>query len=948
MKNRKRIVSALLATVMALPGIYVSAEESLPKTKTVEISVDNVVYGKHYTAPWGSNAEKQFRMLVNNGGSCEAYQNFAFAEFENIPDVDAIVGLELESTHSVRKDRTNGTFWYTTELPESIPEAGEYIALEWNSGKKYTIKDSEDAKTVFSFYEYIANQVAHKKSLSIDDATYEELSGYIGKSGTLYLSSDKKLVIQNPNFSKNYGGRLFNFSFNKEDGTHTMPVEGLTATSDNQTMKLRFNLTEQKGCSATGAWNQGITVIEALKNAKKEDGSGEIAFIMHDGENMNNDFSNAKIYVTYDMAKLFEMDFSKAASDDEIRSVISEYNAYIGADLNVFSDMSEVYEGLYEWKKTAEKSEFTYENVKTQFDLICGNLVVKNSLSEYGEEGEFSDIGDAGLSYTFEKTYASHDKYSTYIGFSAKEIGESLTFVAGDITLTINSAEGKAILSSGETEVTADIQTGFDGYISLKFLKNNGVLAVLANESERTVINLLPADFSYSIDGVSINAGNGAKVADLTVQQYTDDFEKAATDNLDAVLNLIEEGKRQEAVDSFDTAKAEVENMSEGIAKNELNKYSQMLLAKIEYAKQELLKAEAEALIEAADVSKKYADYEVAEESVKLVTEEKMLEDLNKKLSAVKEKLDKIVPYITGVVVEGSWKVGETLTAKITLQDDCGNGDGYNLVWIINGAESSNTSESFNVTSAYGGAKIILRATPKNKSGILGASKDSLTITIAKQGSGGGSSGGGSSVSYNIPVQQVQKVVDEVKLTNKIENEGSIFNDISGHWAEESINNMMKKSIVKGVTAYEFAPERKITRAEFVTLLLRALNEEEKEYSGEFTDVTADDWYANTVKTAYDLGLISGFNGAFNPDGYISRQEMAKLLVLAYENKMGEISTADVSYNDEANISDWAQIFVKKSSSVKIMLGDDNGCFNPAKGATRAEATVAIERFLNK
>ncbi len=955
MNNTKRLVSALLSAAMVLPCFGAYAEDAPGLTKTVELTPDNVVYGRNYVASVSPN-DKHIKLHVNSIDSAEAYLNFSFAGFENIPNVDAITGIDFESTHGVSISRGNGSFWFATELPEQMPEDGDYIALEKNAENKYEVYDSEAVKTVIPFFEYVATYTDLNRNWALSDDAYEELSEYIGGSEIVSLSSDKKLVIKNPNISKNYGGRMFNFIFNS-DGTHSMPVDNLTATNTQVTQTIRFKLTDKKACNITGAWDSGVTVIEALQAAKKEDGSADLAFIMHGGSNTNNNFKTSKLYVTYDIKKLFEIDLKNASSAADISETVMEYNDYINADLNALSDMSEAWEELYSWKSEADEADFTFSKVKEQFDLITGNLVVKYSFVSYGTTGEYSDVTAGGLSYTFNdgKEYTSEDTYSVYFGFNVKDIESTMTVSAGGVSVTIDSDAGKITLSAGDEEQTADISPDFDGYVAIKLLKDKGVSVTASNESERTVLSVSPENFAYSAGGVSVTAEDGGKFGELSVQQYTDNFEKSATEKLDAVMSLLTEQKRQEAIDSFDSAKTEAEQMSDGIAKNELNMYIMMLSAKIEYAKQEQNKANAEEAIAKALNSKKYEDLTAAAELVELVTDEELSADVKAKLMAAEAEFAKILPLITSVVIEGVWKTGNTLTAKITMEDNCGNGDGYELMWLVNGAESNETGESFKVLNSHAGKKIVLRAYPKNKNGAKGEPKESLPARIQSVitggGGGGGTGGGGGrgssgNIGASVSLGSATSPTEPVKSEEKTE---PSFKDISGHWAEETINNMMKKNIIKGISEDEFAPDKNITKAEFAAIILRALNKETKKYAGEFEDVSASDWYADTVAAAYKLGLVSGSEGLFNPNSNITRQEMAKILVVAYEIKNGEIKAEEnAAYTDFSDISDWAKDFINKAFAAELMKGDDSGRFNPSAGATRAEAATAVERFINK
>ena len=48
------------------------------------------------------------------------------------------------------------------------------------------------------------------------------------------------------------------------------------------------------------------------------------------------------------------------------------------------------------------------------------------------------------------------------------------------------------------------------------------------------------------------------------------------------------------------------------------------------------------------------------------------------------------------------------------------------------------------------------------------------------------------------------------------------FADLFGHCAENDINNMVSKGLVKGISPTHFGPDANITRAEFAALLIRA------------------------------------------------------------------------------------------------------------------------------
>jgi len=93
---------------------------------------------------------------------------------------------------------------------------------------------------------------------------------------------------------------------------------------------------------------------------------------------------------------------------------------------------------------------------------------------------------------------------------------------------------------------------------------------------------------------------------------------------------------------------------------------------------------------------------------------------------------------------------------------------------------------------------------------------------------------------------------------------------------------------------------------------------------------------------------VSGYNDAtFRPDSPITRQEMAKMLCVACDIiQKYDASNADIAFADNAHISDWAYLYVKKACGLGLFEGDSSNRFNPKNSATRAETAAVICRML--
>lgn len=173
------------------------------------------------------------------------------------------------------------------------------------------------------------------------------------------------------------------------------------------------------------------------------------------------------------------------------------------------------------------------------------------------------------------------------------------------------------------------------------------------------------------------------------------------------------------------------------------------------------------------------------------------------------------------------------------------------------------------------------------------------------------------------------------------------FDDVAkDHWAARTLEVLAAKHIISGKTDNLYKPDDKTTRAEFTAMLVRVLGLPVSTNSSPFTDVSDHAWYTDTVKAAYAAGLISGITDTqFGPDAAITREQMAILLVKAYEVKQGKISVTQDTLNtfkDQGDISAWAKEAVKKALTAKLMQGIAEGTFDAKSGATRSQNAQAI------
>lgn len=181
------------------------------------------------------------------------------------------------------------------------------------------------------------------------------------------------------------------------------------------------------------------------------------------------------------------------------------------------------------------------------------------------------------------------------------------------------------------------------------------------------------------------------------------------------------------------------------------------------------------------------------------------------------------------------------------------------------------------------------------------------------------------------------------------------FEDMRTHWAREDVEKLASKRIISGVDEQNFEPEKEISRAEFATLLIRALGMEANETvpgTSGFKDIKDNDWYSHMVNTAAKAGLIEGFeDGTFRPLLQVTREQMAAMI-----NRTIQVTgSQQVSYAqdtvlnpfiDQHAIDNWARQAMAFTLQTGLIQGVTETQLNPNAFATRAQAAVMLKRLL--
>jgi len=188
-----------------------------------------------------------------------------------------------------------------------------------------------------------------------------------------------------------------------------------------------------------------------------------------------------------------------------------------------------------------------------------------------------------------------------------------------------------------------------------------------------------------------------------------------------------------------------------------------------------------------------------------------------------------------------------------------------------------------------------------------------------------------------------EKKVEEYKDLNEIK---------EMPWAFDSIKRLSELGIFTGGQDGNFKPSGLTTRAEFATILARALELEKATTTTltNYIDVEQNEWFNEAIQTVafHQLMIGRSNNGQlqFSPKGTITRGEIATIIVRALhlESKYN-VENLVVPFTDIPN--DWSKNGIMIAYTEGLIKGKNSNTFDPTAPATRAEVAVLVTRLID-
>ncbi len=172
-----------------------------------------------------------------------------------------------------------------------------------------------------------------------------------------------------------------------------------------------------------------------------------------------------------------------------------------------------------------------------------------------------------------------------------------------------------------------------------------------------------------------------------------------------------------------------------------------------------------------------------------------------------------------------------------------------------------------------------------------------------------------------------------------------VFPDIQSHWAKDYISQLTSLGYLSGNPDGTFKPDSIMTRAEFTSALITCMGITPSDTTSTYYPDTKGHWALGAINAAAKLGILvqkEDPNGLV-PDGSIKRSQACAMLVRALGKSP---STGITSFKDQSTINQSMYAgYIKTACDLGLMSGY-NGNFEPFNNMTRAEACVVLYKFL--
>ena len=177
------------------------------------------------------------------------------------------------------------------------------------------------------------------------------------------------------------------------------------------------------------------------------------------------------------------------------------------------------------------------------------------------------------------------------------------------------------------------------------------------------------------------------------------------------------------------------------------------------------------------------------------------------------------------------------------------------------------------------------------------------------------------------------------------------------HWAYQSIKFLTEVGVVVGYPDGTYKPDIPVTRAEFASMAIKALGQEDTTVTQEihFKDLTPEFWAYNIIQKAVYFDLIPDAKGeSYRPFDSVTRAEALNIAVNALTtNQISQQKADDIiakSYEDYEQLPAWFLMAAAKAHilDLVVVMPGHEGKMEANRPANRAEVAQILYKMMQE
>jgi hypothetical protein len=171
----------------------------------------------------------------------------------------------------------------------------------------------------------------------------------------------------------------------------------------------------------------------------------------------------------------------------------------------------------------------------------------------------------------------------------------------------------------------------------------------------------------------------------------------------------------------------------------------------------------------------------------------------------------------------------------------------------------------------------------------------------------------------------------------------------SSDWFYDAVDYASSLGYMQG-TGSAFLPKGTTTRAMVAVIFWRMAGKPAPAAKSTFTDVPEGQWYSDAIAWAQANGIVTGANGKFDPNGSVTREQLAAIFYRYAQYKKYDTTEGGMSlreFPDYDATSAYARDALQWCVTMEILNGQ-SGKIAPQASALRCEFAAMLQRFAQK